>query len=188
VITQALRASASLIGASAPAISETPPKCRNQPNRSFADHLTLNADPLLDVFGSLLMLALSKKTGIHRLRAYGQSLIPIVWRIEIRFPRAAVALLFAAPIFWTGSKISQIESCQQCAGPLVSLLNPAVPGNLPFGSLLAFSICRQRYVDACSKGDAKRLFLCRSRVHSGVPPGTRNRFNGVWRSTKGRVF
>jgi hypothetical protein len=61
VITQALRASASLIGASAPAISETPPKCRNQPNRGFADYLILNADHLLDVFGSLLMLALSKE-------------------------------------------------------------------------------------------------------------------------------
>jgi hypothetical protein len=56
------------------------------------------------------MPALSKETGIHRSRAYGQSLIPIVWRIVIRFPRAAIALPFVAPIFWTGSKISQIAS------------------------------------------------------------------------------
>jgi hypothetical protein len=110
VITQALRASARLIGASAPAISETPPKCRNQPNRGFADHLIFDADHLLDVFGSLVMLALSKENWIHRSRAYGQSLIPIVWRIVIRFLRAAVALAFVAPIFWTGSKISQTAS------------------------------------------------------------------------------
>jgi hypothetical protein len=56
------------------------------------------------------MLALSKENWIHRSRAYGQSLIPIVWRIVIRFPRAAVALPFVAPIFWIGSKISQIAS------------------------------------------------------------------------------
>jgi hypothetical protein len=35
---------------------------------------------------------------------------PIVWRIVIRFLRAAVALAFVAPIFWTGSKISQTAS------------------------------------------------------------------------------
>ena len=123
-----------------------------------------------------------RKTGIRRSRAYGQSLIPIVWRIVIRFPRAAVALPFVAPIFWTGSKISQIASLvsdalarwylfsiQQFRGiyRLVRYLHP------PF-------------VDKVCRYMQQGQILCRSRVHSGVMSGTtRNRFNGVWRSTTG---
>jgi hypothetical protein len=42
---------------------------------------------------------------------------PIVWRIVIRFPRAAVALPFVAPICWTGSKNEPYsESCRKSAG------------------------------------------------------------------------
>jgi len=119
-------------------------KMSYQPNRSFADHLILNADHLLDVFGSLLMLALSKEnwdtpfTGIWS--------IPHSHCLAYRdsFPSCSRRSAVCCPniLDWLQNKPDR-ESCQRCAGPLVSLLNPAVPGNLPFGSLLASSICRQ---------------------------------------------
>jgi hypothetical protein len=90
------------------------------------------------------MLALSKENWDPPLTGIGQSLIPHCLAYRDSFPSCSRRSAVRRPniLDWLQNKPDS-ESCQQSAGPLVSLLNRAVPGNLPFGSLLASSICRQ---------------------------------------------
>jgi hypothetical protein len=128
-----------------------------------------------------------RKTGIHRSQAYGQSLIPHCLAYRDSFPSCSRRCTVRRPniLDWLQNKPDS-ESCQQSpvrwylfsiqqfrrVCRLVRHLHP----------LFVDKVCRYMQQGQCKSAYPCAEAACTQEL---MPGTTRNRFNGVWRSTKG---